>query len=316
MENTLKRPFGFHWLAHLGVLNPGDGKKLTNAVRLAKNAGCNVFELVGPPMNNMSALETAQALKAGGITHAVYCRFFPEDGSLGNPAGEKGSFEADLAIRTFQSDLDFIRMLRHEGINVTVLDGPSCFQIGFDYTKIGKEEFLKRAIAFYRYFVYELRQLGLIVALEYLREGESVGAVETLEDVGTISDAFVNPETGHRVIRWHADVYHMQMRRVDACKELRKGEALLAYLHAHGTDRVPPGATEIDEDPEQTDRTNWSDVFETLDEIEYAGIMTPEPFGDAIREIAPALGANLPGALPAERYYSIAYNTFARQQGE
>lgn len=295
----LKRTPGVHWLAFLPAIgNTNDDQRaLTDAVRKAREAGAELFELACYPINGLTARQTAEALKEGGITQASYCRFYPGDGSCGDPLGEQGL--VNQALATFHQDLTFIETLRIEGITVKYMTGPSCFVLGKRYGP--RVDTVTLAREFYDRFMTRISYLGdLIVVLEYLRPGEDC-AVENLGNVERISEEL--PRIG-----FHGDLFHMNERGENPAKVIRTAKALLCYLHAHGTKRVMPGmGLNLGADIDECDYTDWASIANALDEIGYVGPIVPEPFGEAVRKQIPALGEGLPPPMDPSTYYKGAF---------
>lgn len=294
----MKRQFGFHWLAELGALNAGDGGPLEAAVKIAKAAGCNLFELACAPINGLTAIETAQAVKAGGMDTVAFCRFFPDNGSFGDPLGDDGA--SKLALETFQGDVAFIQELRSNGLTVECITGPSCLMLAQQYTDAPTT--FRRLVEFVGKQGEIINGTDLILALEYLRiqEDQAIGGIKTLVKL--------LGEVKHPQIGWHGDVFHMIERGEDPVASIRYAGSHLKCLHAHSQKRVAPGAFYLDGIREATDTVNWWLIGQMLDRRGYKGPVTPEPFGEAIRKLVPALGEGLPPAIASDRYYKLAHD--------
>lgn len=292
------RRFGAHWLAFLGGLSSGQGQQLEDAARIAAEEGCTLFELACNPINQMGAEETAKSLLAGGISEASYCRFYPDD-SFGDPLGEGAAIEK--AAETFFHDILFIQELRKHGLSVHFITGPSCFVLGKKYAFEDAERH-RRLVRFASKQAELVRDAELTVCLEYLRPGEDNGAIGGVKNMVRLIDA-----VDSRSIRFHADTFHMIKCNEDPWKVVRYAGDRIAYLHAHGTDRVAPGAYCLDGVKEATDLVNWHLVASTLIGTTFEGPVVPEPFGATIREQVPALGEGLPPAIDPRRYYHLAH---------
>ena len=293
----MKRPFGMHWLAALGVVNAGQAQLLEAAVAIAKSCGCNLFELACAPINGLTAEETAQAVLAGGINTVSFCRFFPEDGACGDPLGD--DTQRGQALETFQHDVAFILDLRKYGLTVNTITGPSCFRVAAQYGLSAVDK-RSRLVSFIGDQAATVAGKELTLALEYLRPTEDY-AIEGFVPMIHLLQEIANPNVG-----WHGDVFHMLERREDPCENVRRSGEYLKYLHGHSNLRVAPGAFYLDNIREATDKVNWWLLGQYLDRRGFAGPVVPEPFGEEIRKVAPALGEGLPPAIDPARYYQIA----------
>ncbi|MEY2641299.1 MAG: Xylose isomerase-like barrel [Candidatus Parcubacteria bacterium] len=307
MNTETQRQLGAHWLAFQGVLNPGQGNLLTDAVRIAHQAGATIFEIVGKPLNFMSAKEAADAVLLGGISEVSYCRFFPGDGSFGDPIGECSPKAFAEVLKTFDEDFAYIQALQGAGLRVRHITGPSCFVLGRDYDEFCQEEIVTRAISFYDHILPQVGELNLQINIEYLRPEEDK-ALGGLEPVLLICRAL-----GPR-FRWHADTFHMYQRRLNAVLELRAagthetGESMLGYLHAHGfAGREIPGRNKNAWVHDNS--RGWEQIGLALRGMNYEGPIVAEPFGQVVREQIPVLGEGLPPAVDPEKYYrtTLAY---------
>lgn len=290
-----QRTFGAHWLAYCGILETGSGEKLAAAAKSAAEAGCELFELACNPVNGMGATETAEALLAGGIDKASYCRFFPDNGSLGDPMGTYD--EQCLAFETILNDALFIRGLRENGITVDHLTGPSVFGLGknYDYDRDTARHIIW---AFGKKVAPILGANGIQWNIEYLRAGED-NAIGSMEELCYLID-----QIGHPNVKVHADIFHMLERGENPFTALMTAGSRLGYVHAHGAKRVAPGTN----DPANNafDTADWTSIGRALNQIHYNGPIVPEPFGAEIRATIPALGEGLPPAIDAGTYYQQA----------
>lgn len=298
----MTRIFGAHHLAFLGALQPGDGWYLRAAARSATINGCTLFELACNPINRMPADETAQALLAGGIHTASYCRFYPE--GFGDPIGEE--YEVTKALDTFAADIAFINALRANGVSVTHITGPSCFVLGGE-NRLDPEETEDRIIAFYSKVTELVEGENLTVCVEYLRDGEDNGVISSMKKACYLIDQINNP-----AIKIHGDTFHMRMRGEKPHGAIELAGSRLGYLHAHGDNRCAPGAYKLDGAVGATDTINWHLVSCALNAIAYNGPVVAEPFGQIIRDQIPELGAGLPPAIDAGRYYNLARAHFVK----
>lgn len=288
------RTFGVHWLAFLGALGRGDGDKLKAAI---EGHEYPLLELACNPINGMTARETAEAVLAAGIKQVSYCRFYPDDESLGDPLGlgELG----DLAITTFEKDVAFIKELRQAGLIVQFITGPSCFVLGKDYSYLDKQTLRQRLIRFVSMQATITEGQNVTVCLEYLRPNED-SAIGGINEMLSLLEAINKPQIG-----LHADVFHMLQRGETPWVTIRNAGKHLKYLHAHGHNRIAPGMyTGL---MDSTDSVNWHLIGRALNEIGYQGPVVPEPFGQAIRDQVSSLGEGLPPAVEAHQYYQDAF---------
>lgn len=300
------RTFGAHWLAFLGALQPGEGKKLEDAARTASDARCTLFELACKPINGMSAQETAGALRAGGISHAAYCRFFPGGADGAAPFGDPLGDSCEEAMATIEADVRFIEDLRRCGIVVNDVTGPSVFLLGKRYP-FGREEMRSRICRFVRSTAPLFTNAGLLQHIEYLRPGEDEDVIGSMTEAIALVDMLALPH-----VRIHADTFHMSERGEIPHEVLRMAGSRVGYFHAHGTNRLPPGA--YGAHAQTTDQVNWYLVARVLEEIGFMGPVVPEPFGSAIREQVPVLGDGLPPAWDARDYYEQAYGHLRHEE--
>lgn len=286
-----KRLLGAHWLTFLGLLKQGDGIELLKAAIVSKALGFDLFELICNDLNQMPSGETKGALVEAGVEQVAYTRFFGGDSGC-NPILK----DDDKSYKAIMGDLSTITALKEKGIGCDWIVGPSCFQIGLDYSKMSEDEFIKAAIAFYAKIRPLCENAGVRIALEYLRDGEDCGALMGLDRLRKICES----DECAGFVFWHADRFHMQMREKDPVAELTAGADLLKYFHCHGTDRLPPG--------HEDDKTDWIEIARILGEINYSGPMVCEPFGEPIRKLAPQLGEGLPKAMHPWEYLKKAFN--------
>lgn len=196
---------GAHWLAFLWSLKSGDQQKLQEAVQQAKGAGATVFELMPPLLNEMPAKETAAALKAGGITNAVMCHFYP-NGAIGDPLGNDD--QHDQASTAFSDVIDNVEELRKEDITIDLIVGPSCFVLGKDY-EVVETTLRSRISKFYSQFTDRLRTMKIRVAIELLRDTED--KVIRTEDNASAILANLPAD----VYGLHFDTFHFRDRGYD-----------------------------------------------------------------------------------------------------
>ena len=294
------RAFGAHWLANLAVLQAGEGQKLKETVKIAADAGCTLFELACSPLNGLSAEEAAAAVLAGGIQEASYCRFFPGDESCGDPLGVVNGGQLKKALKTFEADVEYVRALCQHGLVVKFITGPSCFVLAKEYPLLNGAARFDRMQCFVERQADLVKGLDITICLEYLRSSEDK-AIGGYGQMQKLIDAVCREEIGY-----HADVFHMLELNEEPNYVLRMMGKRTRYLHAHGTDRLPPGAYRLGAEW-AVDEANWYLINCALDEVGYHGPVVPEPFGDPIRELDKDLGKGLPAALGMADYYARAH---------
>lgn len=287
---TTKRPAGWHWLASAGITGASESKKLRDMAQAAVAAGYGMLELACHPVNGLSADDTANALLDAGLKIVSHCRFYPGDGSFGDPLGVSGSF--DLAVETMDKDFAFIDALRGKGITVQYITGPSCFLLGHQYD-LSPTDRRERIVRFFDEIGDDLISHQLTLALEYLQPDEDKGVIGGIDEMIHLLDRI-----GNSNIAWHGDVYHMLRCSEDPGATIRKGGKRLKYLHAHGTGRRAPGSP--------GDDVNWTDVAAALEEAGFDGPVVPEPFGDEILNQIPELAAGVVRVTDATEYYTTA----------
>lgn len=302
----IRRPFGVHQLSGLGILGANNQNLLARFATTAYNNGCTVLDIgAGAPLNNLTPADTAEAMKQGGITAAIATVFFPGDESLGNPILNSG--RNGRALDSFRISIHWVRQLRKHGIEVKKIAGPSCFCVGFDYRPQFPDGITEFAANFYGELKPELDGDGLTVALEYLRPGESIGAISDIEDIRAISNA-----VGGRTVLWHGDTFHMQSHGRDPAAEIQKGGDILGYLHAHGEQRLPAGADNLFNDPDLTDYTDWNGITAALNEVGYDGEVVTESFGAKVRAQIPSLGDGLSRPVALREHVRVTRQTFRK----
>lgn len=274
---------GAHWLAFLWNLVVGDGDNLRAVVAQAKAAGATVFELMPPLLNGMTAKETAQALKDGGITHAVMCHFYPE-GALGDPLGLND--ELQKAVTAFDAVITYMEELRAEGITIDLIVGPSCFVLAKEYG-LPEDELRRRIGTFYAKFTSRLRLNRMKVAVELLRDVEDKVFATEENTEKTLATLPID------VFGLHLDTFHFRDREYDIVAAIKRFAGRIFHFHANGKDRVPPGH---DHDDIKWDGPDG--VVAALKAVGYDGTATNEPFCEVVRAAAPELGEGLPPAMP------------------
>lgn len=292
-----RRTFGAHWLAFLGALPATERIQLTHAAKIAVKSGCTLFELACHPVNNLSAKDTAEALLEGGIREAAYCRFFPGDLSCGDPLGELD--QVDLAGRTIVRDIAFVQALRNLGVKVRHMTGPSVFVLGKKYD-LERDAIRDRICSFVTNLAPLLANSNIQWNIEYLRPGEDQGVIGGVDELCLLLERI-----NHVHIKANGDVFHMMKCCEVPQRAIERMAHYLGYLHAHGSNRIVPGAYRLDGIADATDDVNWHQVSCALASIGYTGPVVPEPFGATIRKQVPALGEGLPPAIDPARYYEL-----------
>lgn len=300
-----RRTYGAHWLAFLGGLPAGESAQLTRAAKTGVQAGCTLFEVACNPVNGLAAIDTAQSLLEGGMRQAAYCRFFPGDLSCGDPLGDAAA--TDQAVRTIEADLGFIQTLREQGLTVEHMTGPSAFVLGKKYP-LARDAIRDGICAYFVRIGPLLASAGITLNLEYLRPGEDEDVIASMDELCLLLDRINLP-----YVKAHGDTFHMTQRKEVPHEAILRAANRLGYLHAHGTMRVVPGAYRLDGLADATDDVNWHQVGCALMAVGFKGPVVPEPFGATIREHVPALGAGLPPAIEARRYYDLAWEHLNRE---
>ncbi|MBI3619322.1 sugar phosphate isomerase/epimerase [Candidatus Peregrinibacteria bacterium] len=282
---------GGHWLAFLWTLVAGQGHLLTDAVAKAKSAGASVFELIFHALNQMSATETASALKAGGMSRAIMCIFFPpgKDNApppLGDPLSDEES-PFQQAVTNFRQTFGFILELRTLGIEIDLIVGPSCWVLGKDY-ELSQDELNRRILRFYQTLEPDLKAAGVRVAIELLRAGED-RVVQNIDTTIQIVD-MLNSKISGDLFGVHYDSFHFEERRFEQGVCIRRLGKRIFHLHLNGSGRRPAGG--------QDDTIDWSGqngVIPALKEVGVDGLTaTNEPFCALVRANSPELGTGLP----------------------
>lgn len=304
-ETMRRRIFGAHQLAFGATYKPGDGERLSHAVKTSKQAGCALFEITCTALMQMPAEQTATAVLAGGIDEVAYCLFFPGgDGSnpppMGDPLGDTRA-QVDAAVATFQSGVDYINALRDNGLKVRYITGPNGFVLGQNYGQ-PRNTVRDRFRQYYDKIGKIIDGQGLTVALEYLRPGEDEGAIGSAAELVHLLDLIGNDNIGA-----HADTFHMRQRRETPHKIIELMGKWLKYVHAHGDMRSVPGTFQIDG---FTDEINWYLFGQALTAVGYEGPVVAEPFGQATRDEIPPLGVGLPPAIEARVFYDKTFSHF------
>lgn len=273
MTNIPGKVVGAHELM-LGAFGADSGKDLARAARLVTEAGGSVIELTC--VNPMGATELADALQEGGITNTPFCCFWPGGDDAIDPIEHRG--RNSEALKVVEAYLDKVEALQRAGLQVDFFTGPSCFKIGHDYKGMPENVFIEAAISFYDHFKDRFKELGLTIAIEYLRPSEDVGALRGFDRIRQICEA-LGENFG-----WHADIFHMWNRGYIPEDELLAGRTLLKYIHAHGNKRNQPGS--------DLDSTNWHAIANVLSQ--WSGPLVFEDFCQDIRDNFPELGEGLP----------------------
>ena len=321
-----QRLFGFHQLGSCGILadNENGRKQLEDAALHAMQASAKVFEIVCAPFCTLPPSFIAQTLTGYGIRHIAYCIVFTQDdkgrATDGDPISHLPDEQA-LATQTFLKHLAYIRDLQACGMTVSWITGPSCFVLGREYNEATlwsggttrTREQMDWAIArFYQQFIDDLASMGVKVCLEFLRPEEDRGALSSLKNVLDVI-GILGGKNGQ--FRAHLDIFHALKRGMDPVGAVLQAGPLLGYVHAHGDNRIVPGTWLLpseDGEARLIDPVNWWNVGNALDEVEYAGPITCEPFCDAIRRDIPVLGVGLPPATRPDIYYQQARRYFER----
>lgn len=303
----MKRLFGAHYLAFFGALKEGQGDLLADAAKTAALAGCDLFELVLDPLNGLGAEEAAAALLQNGIKKASICRFFPGDGSLGDPLGD-GPIQAK-ARETLVKDVEYIQVLRRAGVEVEHIVGPNVFALGKKYA-YNRIETRNRIVEWVRLNKRLLSDAKLQLNIEYLRPGEDENVIGSMNEACNVVLQIDLP-----FVKIHGDTFHMLKRNERPQDVIRQaGGFLLGYLHAHGSDRLPPSIVNMGGKNGVTDEISWQLMGDALNAIDYRGPIVSEPFGAEVRALIPALGEGLPPAVDPVLFYDAARRCFVQNK--
>lgn len=292
---NMKLRLGGHWLAFLWTVTAGQGNLLKEAVAKAKSAKATVFELIYHVLNRMSASETAQALKDGGMNRAVMCVFFPDgEGGAAPPMGDPLSEDNLLfqkAVSTFRQVLTFITELRTFGIEIDLIVGPSCWVLGKEYhdTQPGR-----RILLFFKALEQAIKKTNVRVAIELLRAEED-RVVQNIDNAIDIIDMLNRGITGDR-FGFHYDSFHLDERGFQQGIALRRLGKRTLHLHINGSGRRPAGGE--GDTIDWTGRNGVLTVFKELNLLREIGtrvlVATNEPFCALVRQNCPLLGVGLP----------------------
>ncbi len=279
---------GAHWLAFLWDISTRG--PLSDAVRKARSAGATVFELIYHALNGLSPSKTADSLKAGGITRAGMCVFFPDgqdgaDPPMGDPLSDDAK-QRKLALKTFRRILGFMVALRTYGITINLLGGPSCWVLGKDY---GWEwpTLRARIVRFYKELEVDLREAEVRIAIEFLRIEEDL-VVQTAEHAAELIDE-LNTAIHGNMFGILLDTFHVERRGYDQVQTIRTLGHRIIHLHLNGKDRRPAGG--------EGDTIEWPAVVAALNEAGVEADATYEPFCKTVREKNSALGKGLPAPV-------------------
>ncbi|MFH1444344.1 MAG: sugar phosphate isomerase/epimerase [Candidatus Peregrinibacteria bacterium] len=289
LETTMVIRLGAHWLAFLWDVSTRG--PLSDAVRKARSAGATVFELIYHALNGLSPSKTADSLKAGGITRAGECVFFPdgEDGAeppMGDPLSDNAK-QRGLALKTFRRILGFMVALRAYGITINLLGGPSCWVLGKDYG-LDWVELRRRILRFYKELEVDLRAAEVRIAIEFLRIEEDL-VVQTPAHAAELVDA-LNTAIHGNMFGVLLDTFHVAERGYDQVATVRTLGKRIIHLHLNGAKRRPAGG--------DGDTIQWPELVVALDELGLERVdATYEPFCALVREKNSALGEGLPAPV-------------------
>lgn len=273
-----------HWLTFLWAVAADAKDQLESVAKLASGAGAIAFELIYHVLNGLSAKDTADALKKGGIKEAIMCMFYPDGDGADPPMGDPLSDDDGLfrkAIQTFRDVVAFVVALRAEGILIDLIVGPVCFVLGKDYN-LPQETLRARIKKFFDAVEDALEEAGLRVGIEFLREVED-RVIGSMDELNLVLDEVDNKRVGA-----HVDTYHAQNRGQSVAGSIALAGDRLFHLHLNGSDRMPPGHSH--------DTIKWADIVDAIPP-EYEGYAGYEPFCQEVRDNNAALGAGLPDAV-------------------
>jgi sugar phosphate isomerase/epimerase len=277
-----------HWLG--GCWAVKNVKTLADAVKNAHLAGARAFELIYHILNGLTAKETAQALKIGGIQHAAMCVFFPGEEGKPAPMGDplsKNDAEYQAAVDTFRQVCRFIVDLQWEGIKIDLIVGPSCLVLARNYG-VDRAELHKRIVRFYRDVITYIKLAQSRVAIEMLRAEEDC----VIEDPSNLFNiiTMLNNFLGCGIFGAHIDTFHCTERGINPTSVIRQLRQHTFHLHLNGSKRRPAGS--------EGDTVNWQEFVTTCKAVGLNDRMAGyEPFSQTVRDNCPPLGVGLPPAV-------------------
>ncbi|MGB5554268.1 MAG: sugar phosphate isomerase/epimerase family protein [Flavobacteriaceae bacterium] len=205
-------------------------------------------------------------------------------------APEENIVSPELKIR--QAGLDKLKWSIDvaNAANVEVICGP--FHSSFAYftrqppTKVERQrsiEMLQKAAEY-------AAQANIILAPEALNRFECY-LYNTMADLKTLAEGVNHPNLGAMY-----DTHHSNIEEKSQAEALHTIAPVLKHVHISENDRGTPGSGQV----------NWTDVFNTLKEINYNGWLTIEAFSTIIPEFANAINV-WRDYDPAEEIYIKGY---------
>lgn len=261
-----------------------------------KSAGAVVIELAWQVLNQLSAKDTATALRGGGISRAIQCVFYPPDDKGGlPPMGDPISDDPQLVLRAqfeLLKSVSFIQSLRRQNVHAEMIVGPSCLLLGVP-NSLDWNQRKQRILAFYMGIGQQLVDANVKVAIELLRSEEDM-VIETRERWIDLLD-FLNAQFAEKfgpaalaIFGAHYDTHHIQSRQWDQVETINMLGRRIIHLHVNGTLRRPAGG--------EGDEMEWGKIISALESATQGRVIAAinEPFCALVRKECPPLGVGLP----------------------
>jgi len=239
---------GIHQLVWTGE---SDAVSLNTAMSSASSLGYDLFELSLHDLDSLDLEETRRAA---------------DDHHLQLVCSRGLAFDADISsddVTVVNRGEELLRrsLLATSNIGAEILTGPLYSALG-KYTSAPSESGRRNATSVLRDLCAEAEGLGVRLGLEICNRYETNVAntcdegLRLLDDIGS-DRAFI-----------HLDTYHMNIEERSIGRALRLAGDRLLHLQVCGNDRGAPGG----------DHTPWDEIFSTLKDIGYRGVLGIESF--------------------------------------
>lgn len=160
-----------------------------------------------------------------------------------------------------------------QAANVEVICGPFHSSFAYFTRQPPTENERKWSIEMLKKAAEYAQQANIILAPEALNRFECY-LYNTMADLYTLVQGVNHPNMGAMY-----DTHHANIEEKSQADAIKKIAPYLKHVHISENDRGTPGSGQI----------NWSEVFSTLNEIDYNGWLTIEAFSTIIPEFANAI---------------------------
>lgn len=229
---------------------------------LIKTIGYDVVELPMFDKDVANAARWGKKLDEYGFLRSAACAFGPDESMISSdPAIHRRGVEANKRI---------LDCCAAAGCSIMVGD---CYSALGVFTGEGPTDVeWNRVLDGMREVAEHAESVGVRIGVEYLNRFEEY-FINTAED----GARFVK-ELGHPSVGMMFDTFHSHIEEKSVPDAIRALRDVLYHVHISENDRSTPGSGNV----------RWDQVFDTLHEVGYDGLMVVEAFGSSLPKLAAA----------------------------